>query len=343
MENTNFKGKLTKNKALLGLVAIIFLAVFFLGASYKTVIIDVDNQVIEVSTISSEPEKILEEQEIEIGEYDRVEAPSEDNLKSGEIITVHRAREIRVVDGGQEAIRYTTENTLEDILAELDIELNSRDQVNFDPEETLTEEDKIEITRVRQQSREATVELSYSTEVVYVEDLAPHEERKVQEGHTGEMIETYRDTYENGEKVSEKLKSHELITAPQNEIIEKGEANYFTTADGSRREYSRKITMEATAYTAGYESTGKRPGDPGYGVTRSGTRVRPGVVAVDPNVIPLGTKLYVESLDGTRSYGYSTAEDTGGAIKGNRIDLYFENLSAAQRYGRRNVRVYVLD
>ncbi|NBG89073.1 3D domain-containing protein [Isachenkonia alkalipeptolytica] len=343
MEKTNFKGKLTKNKALLGLVAIIFLAVFFLGASHKTVIINADNQVIEVQTVSSEPEKILEEQEIEIGEYDRIEAPSEDNIRSGEEIRVHRGREIRVIDGGQEAIRYTTWNTLEDILEELEIELNSKDRVNFDLEETIEEEDKIEITRVREGNREETVELSYSTEVKYVEDLDPGEERVVQEGQSGEMIETYIDTYENGEKVSEKLQGHEVIETPENEIIEKGEVNHFTTADGSRVEYSRKITMEATAYTAGYESTGKRPGDPGYGVTRSGTRVRPGVVAVDPNVIPLGTKLYVESLDGTRSYGYSTAEDTGGAIKGNRIDLYFENLSAAQRYGRRDVRVYVID
>jgi len=343
MENTNFKRKLTKNNALLGLVAIIFLAVFFLGASYKTVIIEVDNQVIEAQTVSSEPEKILEEQDIEIGEYDRVEAPSEDNIKSGEQIIVHRGREIRVIDGGQESIRYTTWNTLEEILEELEIELNSKDQVNFQMEDTLGDDDKIEIIRVRESSREETVELSYTSEVVYVQDLGPDEERVAQEGQTGEMIETYIDTIENGEVVDSKLQGYELVRPHQNEIIEKGEANYFTTADGSRLRYDRELTMEATAYTAGFESTGKRPGDPGYGVTRSGSRVRPGVVAVDPRVIPLGTKLYVESLDGTRSYGYSTAEDTGGAIKGNKIDLYFENLSAAQRYGRRDVRVYILD
>jgi len=343
MENTNFKRKLTKNNALLGLVAIIFLAVFFLGASYKTVIIEVDNQVIEAQTVSSEPEKILEEQDIQIGEYDRVEAPSEDNIKSGEQIIVHRGREIRVIDGGQESIRYTTWNTLEEILEELEIELNSKDQVNFQMEDTLGDDDKIEIIRVRESSREETVELSYTSEVVYVQDLGPDEERVAQEGQTGEMIETYIDTIENGEVVDSKLQGYELVRPHQNEIIEKGEANYFTTADGSRLRYDRELTMEATAYTAGFESTGKRPGDPGYGVTRSGSRVRPGVVAVDPRVIPLGTKLYVESLDGTRSYGYSTAEDTGGAIKGNKIDLYFENLSAAQRYGRRDVRVYILD
>ncbi len=343
MENTNYKKKLTKNNALLGLVAIIFLAVFFLGASYKTVIIEADNRVIEAQTVSSEPEKILEEQEIQIGEHDRVEAPSEDNIKSGEVIRVHRGREIRVVDGGQESLHYTTWNTVEEVLEDLEIDISSKDRINYDLEDPLEEEGKIEITRVRDQRRRESVALSYSSEVVYVQDLDPDQERVVREGQTGEIIETYIDTLENGEVVDTRLKAHELVEAPQNEIIEKGEANYFTTADGSRLRYDRKVTMEATAYTAGFESTGKRPGDPGYGVTRSGTRVRPGVVAVDPRVIPLGTKLYVESLDGTRSYGYSTAEDTGGAIKGNRIDLYFENLGAAQRYGRRDVRVYILD
>lgn len=343
MDKQNFKRKLTGKKALLGLVAIIFLAVFFLGASYKTVMIEVDNQVIEAETISSEPEKILEEQAIEIGQYDRVEAPSEDNIKSGETITVHRGREIRVIDGGHESIRYTTWDTLEEILNDLDITLNPKDRVNFDPEDRVEEEDKIEITRVRERSRNETVTLAYDSEVVYVEDLEPNEERIAQEGKSGEAIETYIDTYENGEVVSSKLRGQELVEAPRDEIIEKGEVNTLTTADGSKLQYDRVITMESTAYTAGFESTGKRPGDPGYGVTRSGSRVRPGVVAVDPKVIPLGTKLYVEALDGSRSYGYSTAEDTGGAIKGNKIDLYFESLTAAQRYGRRNVRVYVLD
>ena len=67
-----------------------------------------------------------------------------------------------------------------------------------------------------------------------------------------------------------------------------------------------------------------------------------GCVAVDPRVIPLGTKLYIETPDGSFVYGHSIAADTGGAIKGNRVDLFFPTHSQALQFGRRNVNVYIL-
>jgi len=70
--------------------------------------------------------------------------------------------------------------------------------------------------------------------------------------------------------------------------------------------------------------------------------VREGAVAVDPRVIPYGTILYVESVDGRFNYGYCIAEDTGGGIKGNRIDLFYESSSTVGSFGRRDVRVYIV-
>ena len=95
-------------------------------------------------------------------------------------------------------------------------------------------------------------------------------------------------------------------------------------------EYSKVLVMNATSYTDDPAENG------GYNTTKMGTRLRYGVVAVDPRVIPLGTKLYIEG------YGYAVAEDTGGAIKGNRIDLCYTDRAKAEAFGRRNVKVYIL-
>lgn len=117
-----------------------------------------------------------------------------------------------------------------------------------------------------------------------------------------------------------KVVSKEQEETPETvETVKSGELNY-----------SKVLTMDATSYTDDPAENG------GYSTTRMGTPLRYGVVAVDPSVIPLGTKLYVEG------YGYAVAEDTGGAIKGNRIDVCYTDKAKAHAFGRRNVKVYIL-
>jgi 3D (Asp-Asp-Asp) domain-containing protein len=100
-------------------------------------------------------------------------------------------------------------------------------------------------------------------------------------------------------------------------------------------------TVVATGYTAGPESTGKSRSHPAYGITKSGVPVRRGVVstiAADPDVFPIGTVLFVPD------YGYAVVADTGSAIKGDRIDLYFSTVSEVYRkWGKRKIRVYVIE
>ncbi|MBP3962227.1 3D domain-containing protein [Paenibacillus sp. DLE-14] len=102
----------------------------------------------------------------------------------------------------------------------------------------------------------------------------------------------------------------------------------------------KPIQVIATGYTAGVESTGKRPGHPQYGITYSGVRVRRAFVstiAADPKVFPIGTLLYVPG------YGYGIVADTGSAIKGKKIDLYFETRKQVfKQWGKRKVTVKVL-
>lgn len=107
---------------------------------------------------------------------------------------------------------------------------------------------------------------------------------------------------------------------------------------GANYQIKQVLSANLTAYTAGFESTGKNPGDADYGITATGAHVKEGeTIAVDPSVIPLGTKVYIEGV------GVRIAEDTGGAIIGNRIDVYMSDLNAAIQFGyKHNIKVYIL-
>lgn len=122
--------------------------------------------------------------------------------------------------------------------------------------------------------------------------------------------------------------------APEPEPSSTPEPTYsgstITTEDGEVLTYTSTMAVEATAYTGG-------------GITATGTSARYGAIAVDPTVIPYGTKMYIVSDDGKWIYGVATAEDCGGAIKGHIIDLYFDDYSTCIQFGRRNCTVYILD
>ncbi|EIW20245.1 MULTISPECIES: 3D domain-containing protein [Pelosinus] len=100
--------------------------------------------------------------------------------------------------------------------------------------------------------------------------------------------------------------------------------------------YEKVLDIKATAY-----SPGPLDNDQWGDKTYLGTTIRPGVVAVDPKVIPLGSRLYVEYPDGHGEY--AVAEDTGGAIKGNRIDIAIMNRDKATEFGIKPVKVYVVN
>ncbi|CAG7632919.1 3D domain-containing protein [Paenibacillus allorhizosphaerae] len=104
----------------------------------------------------------------------------------------------------------------------------------------------------------------------------------------------------------------------------------------------KAVEVIATGYYAGRESTGKNPGHPEYGLTYSGMKVTRDVgsfstIAADPSVFPIGTVLYIPG------YGYGVVADTGGAIKGNRIDLYFETKDQVYKeWGKKTLNVFVV-
>ncbi|MCL1843285.1 MAG: 3D domain-containing protein [Defluviitaleaceae bacterium] len=145
--------------------------------------------------------------------------------------------------------------------------------------------------------------------------------------------------YIGGIETSREIVNEEIIAYPIDAILDIGTGwlGALTDVTAPDFHYFRRVRMEATAYTAYYCCTGKHPGDPWFGITASGRRVEHGVVAVDRNIIPLGTRLYVEG------YGFAIAADVGGAIQGYKIDLYMYTIDEARRFGRRFLYVWILD
>jgi len=121
----------------------------------------------------------------------------------------------------------------------------------------------------------------------------------------------------------------EFHRLPSDGVVGKETMAYMRRMKSVPDRYNRVLTVTASAYTR-YD-----PGNGSY--TARGHELRKGLVAVDPQVIPLGTRMYI------RGYGYAIADDVGGAIRGNRIDLAFNDRSSALQFGRQNVTVYILD
>ncbi len=114
------------------------------------------------------------------------------------------------------------------------------------------------------------------------------------------------------------------------------ETKFITRTEYVGINQTEPMDMTVTSYSAGPESTGKRLGMKGYGITRTGTQAKVGVCAVDPKYVPLGTSLFVEG------YGYCRAEDTGGKVKGFHIDVFLDKVSDAMKFGREKRKVWIL-
>lgn len=176
-------------------------------------------------------------------------------------------------------------------------------------------------------------------ETVYENDDTMYEgtSKTVTEGSNGICSVLYNELYENGAFISKSEVSREVVKASVNKVIKKGTKKKVYKASPLTSSYSNVITCRATAYDGSYATLKKSTPK-----TAIGTVPSYGTVAVDPKVIPLGTKLYIASVDGSYIYGYCTAADTGGAIKGNRVDLFMNSRSDALNFGSRQVNVFIL-
>lgn len=253
------------------------------------------------------------------------------------------AREVTFVADGQEVALAVRVATVEEALAAVKIVLGEHDKVIPEPTSKIQDQMKIVVTRVNT-SQIVEHERIYFHEIRRANhNLERGVTRTVQRGREGRKAEHYEVVYEDGQRVSKTLLRSEVLEPKVDRIVEYGTIGSLSRGGNTYR-FTRVLYVVATAYTAGPESTGKFPGHPAFGITRSGLRVEVGHIAVDPDLIPLLSHVYVEGLCAFSAQfsGRYFATDTGSAIQGNRIDIYFEHVEDAIRFGRRRMRVYVL-
>lgn len=302
--------------------------------------------------------EFLKENEILIEENDVISMDVDAEVSDNDVLIIRTGRLVELTADGETKKVTVTKPTVGESLAELGIELSESDKVNPEENEPITENMSVSIDRYTTEYVVENEVIEFDTERVKDGSLEEGKTKVIESGKNGSKEVTYSLLKKNGEVVSKDFVSENVTVKPVTRIVNVGtkkKAAAKKTASAAKTEqsgsgasggnkihgysYSKKLTVTATAYDKSLTENG------GHSKTAMGLTPGFGIVAVDPKVIPLGTKLYIESPDGGKSwsYGYCIAGDTGGAIKGNKVDLCFETNKECVRFGRRSAVVYILN
>lgn len=353
------KERAKKRKRIAALTAIIAAATLALGLVYEAYAKEINiteindfNGTRETKTIKTRVESVdelLKEAGINIDEADKLSVPSHARINNHDEIVLTRGKKVTIKTNQGEKVVNVTKADAADALVQAGYIPGENDEIS-------TDGDTIQLVEVSSGKEVQTEAVAFETEYIEDADLPEGQTAVISEGADGTKEITSIVTYRDGEETAREIIAEEITAQPQNRVIAKGTAKPTPkpapvraakktspslgevrdsggTINGMK--YSRKLSMSATAYSTSQSENG------GYSVSAMGSPLRYGIAAVDPSVIPLGSKVYVTSPDGSWSYGVASAEDTGGAIKGNIIDLCYEG--EAESFGRRSCVVYILE
>jgi uncharacterized protein YabE (DUF348 family) len=255
-------------------------------------------------------------------------------LTAGTHIYVYHAHDVSLVVDGQAAEARTRKATVGGFLSEAGIALAPEDRVEPPPDTPLTEETTVRVVRVREGVD--TTEETIPRETIYQDDpnMDQGDYVVLEPGADGLIRRSYRVVYEDGQEAKrELLEESEVQSEP--EIVARGTrpVKMVDTPAGPLR-YRDSLNVWATWYNPA--SAGRSPDSPWYGIAATGVPVHKGIVAVDPSVIPLGSRMYVPG------YGEAVAADTGWAVVGNIIDLGFADYEVPD-WGSGWVEIYILE
>ncbi len=338
--------KLIKSKfvRLGALVAVMLTVAMMTGSVYlrDSVFITDGGKTREIKTNETETSAILRTENYEIGEHDEITESYDENDTLH--ITIDRAFDVTVVADGETRTLAVLGGTVADVLDKAGIVLAESDTVDKALTDEATADMTIEVTRIRYVERAVDTVIEFETEYRDNTNRVIGTENVLTEGKQGLSRAVYYDTYVNGVLQKSELMSEAYVEKPVTQVIERGTAcavpyakmddpSALKLVNGIPESYTRVFTGKSTAYSS---YAGAK--------TASGRYAVVGTVAVNPNVIPYGSELYIVSRDRKHVYGYAIAADTGsGMMEGySMIDLFTANYADACKWGSHIVDVYVI-
>ncbi|OIK16739.1 hypothetical protein BIV60_03130 [Bacillus sp. MUM 116] len=299
----------------------------------KQVTIVKDNEKKTVWTTADTVAGLLKNRNITLKEHDQVLPKPQKSIKDRMKINIQSAFHLTYVDGGKKKQVWSASTTVADFLKQQAIKLNTLDRVEPSLTATIKKNDEIHVIRVEKVTDVVEEPVHFAVITKKDESLANGKEKTVREGQKGLVSREFEVFYENGKEVSRELIREQKLKEKQDKIVAVGTKELDLQVSRGENETGQEFYVSTTAYTADCN------GCSGRTATGINLRANPNVkvVAVDPSIIPLGTKVFVEG------YGYAVAADTGGAIKGYKIDLFFPSRTQAYSWGVRKVKIKVLN
>lgn len=338
--------------SLICVAAIISSAVFTGISSFasRVEIYDDGQFVKSVLTNTQTADAILQSEGITVSPNDEVIYKENDDTHA--TIRINRAFFVSIRVDDTDLSVPMVKGTVKQALEKSNVFIGDMDIVSEELDTEVTKDMSIQIIRVSTDLVSVEEEIPYNTVTKETNQLPEGVTQVQMEGKTGVKTNYYSCTYEDGVEVSrtEEPVASEVTQEPVDEVILVGTleqapaatssgiselalpADVTLDANGIPSNYTNVITGRGVAYTA----------DAGA-LTSTGRTVMPGYVAVNPNIIPYGTRMYITSTDGT-VYGYAIAADTGGSCMANEIlvDLFMYSITECRAWGSRTVNIYIL-
>jgi len=299
-------------------------------AATQPVHVRADGTTVTVRSSARTVRDVLAASRIPVHQQDLVTPAPDTRVWSGIQITVVRPVPVVLTVGGQRRVRRVPAETVGGALAALGVNLRPLDKVYPDPRTALGPGLRITVERRERRTWKEYRPIPFTSQAVNDPSLFKGNVLIRSAGRPGTRERTVQALYADGRSVAVTALPWTVAAAAAPQVIAVGTRAMIASRGAfAGREY---LTLEATAYYPGPNNFGGGVGSR----TATGMVAQRGVVAVDPSLIPLGTRLYIEG------YGYAIAGDTGGAIQGRRIDLCYNTYDEAMRFGRQQVKVYIL-